>query len=164
MKFLFCLILLVLSSETAHARPLKQISIARIALEAQFAAVKISGNNNDWPDRVAPAGPDPHHHFDNHNWVENDCAVTLFFILANHSRLFSFSFSLVLIGFMVVTLDINHLNGTWFLELGENMDIRKSRWTVMLFIVQSMFVSTINHVIMEFEIWFSNPPLSIFCL
>lgn len=61
-KLLICIILLFLSSEITEGRPLKQISIAREALEAQFERAKINENRHEWPERMVPAGPDPHHH------------------------------------------------------------------------------------------------------
>ncbi|KAL3522421.1 hypothetical protein ACH5RR_015255 [Cinchona calisaya] len=67
LKFFVCLVLLLLSSGISDGRPLKPISIAREALQAQFERVKMNEINYEWPERVAPAGPDPHHHFDNHN-------------------------------------------------------------------------------------------------
>lgn len=46
-------------------RPLKQLTIARRALEAQFGKEKTTMDQNDhsFPARVSPGGPDPHHHF-----------------------------------------------------------------------------------------------------
>ncbi|KAL8045778.1 hypothetical protein ABFX02_08G136300 [Erythranthe guttata] len=43
----------------------RQITIARIALEAQFVNEKKMDLNdhNNLPDRVSPGGPDPRHHF-----------------------------------------------------------------------------------------------------
>ncbi|KAL9159500.1 hypothetical protein ABFS82_08G138400 [Erythranthe guttata] len=42
----------------------RQITIARRALEAQFVKEKkMDQNDHNLPDRVSPGGPDPRHHF-----------------------------------------------------------------------------------------------------
>ncbi|KAL7102827.1 hypothetical protein ACP275_08G142400 [Erythranthe tilingii] len=42
----------------------RQITIARRALEAQFVKEKkMEQNDHNLPDRVSPGGPDPRHHF-----------------------------------------------------------------------------------------------------
>lgn len=60
-----CLMIWVLlsSAEIIVARPVKQITIARRALETQFGRKKMEQNDHNWPARVSPGGPDPHHHF-----------------------------------------------------------------------------------------------------
>lgn len=63
---IICLItlLILLSSAITEARHFRSIRIAREALEAQFEREKMNvAATNDWPDRVSPGGPDPHHHF-----------------------------------------------------------------------------------------------------
>lgn len=50
-----------------ESRPVKAITVAREALEAQFKkGLNINESAYEWPDRAAPGGPDPHHHFDIH--------------------------------------------------------------------------------------------------
>lgn len=66
LKFLVCLILLLPYGIT-YGRPLKPITTAREALEAQFERLKTNEVNHEWPERMPPGGPDPHHHFDNSN-------------------------------------------------------------------------------------------------
>ncbi|KAL7142625.1 hypothetical protein ABFS83_08G136300 [Erythranthe nasuta] len=42
----------------------RQITIARVALEAQLVKEeKMDQNDHNLPDRVSPGGPDPRHHF-----------------------------------------------------------------------------------------------------
>ncbi|KAF3671635.1 hypothetical protein FXO38_00414 [Capsicum annuum] len=62
-KSLACIILLLLSSALLEARPLRPIRIAREALEEEFEREKQKYGARDWPQRVSPGGPDPHHHF-----------------------------------------------------------------------------------------------------
>ncbi|KAL9159501.1 hypothetical protein ABFS82_08G138500 [Erythranthe guttata] len=55
---------LLVSCAEIEARPVKEITVARKALEAQFEKTKkIEGNDHIVPEREAPGGPDPHHHF-----------------------------------------------------------------------------------------------------
>ncbi|GMP72249.1 hypothetical protein CsSME_00030349 [Camellia sinensis var. sinensis] len=62
-KFLMCIILVLLSSATTTGRSLKTIGVAREAFEVQFRRVLANQtNSNDYPDRESPGGPDPHHH------------------------------------------------------------------------------------------------------
>lgn len=63
LKSSICLILLLLSSAITEARHFSSIRIAREALQAQFEREKMNVATNDWPERVSPGGPDPHHHF-----------------------------------------------------------------------------------------------------
>ncbi|KAK6149991.1 hypothetical protein DH2020_017516 [Rehmannia glutinosa] len=44
------------------ARPVKPITLSRRALEAQFRTEKMNQTYHELPDRVAPGGPDGHHH------------------------------------------------------------------------------------------------------
>ncbi|XP_069149737.1 CLAVATA3/ESR (CLE)-related protein 2 [Solanum lycopersicum] len=64
-KYLSCIILLLLSSALLEARPIRSIRIAREALEEQFEREKAKVGAHEWPQRVSPGGPDPHHHFKN---------------------------------------------------------------------------------------------------
>ncbi|KAL7142626.1 hypothetical protein ABFS83_08G136400 [Erythranthe nasuta] len=54
---------LLVSCAEIEALPVKEITMARKALEAQFEKMKIGGNDHIVPEREAPGGPDPHHHF-----------------------------------------------------------------------------------------------------
>ncbi|KAL0442683.1 UNVERIFIED_CONTAM: hypothetical protein Slati_1991000 [Sesamum latifolium] len=58
----FMTLLLLLSAVTVAARPVRPITIARRALEAQFSMEKMSQSEHEWPERVTPGGPDGHHH------------------------------------------------------------------------------------------------------
>ncbi|CAN4078837.1 unnamed protein product [Withania somnifera] len=61
-KYLACIILLLFSSALLEARSFRSIRIAREALEEQFDREKAKYGAHDWPQRVSPGGPDPHHH------------------------------------------------------------------------------------------------------
>ncbi|CAN4084148.1 unnamed protein product [Withania somnifera] len=63
LKYLACIILLLFSSALLDFRSFRSIRIAREALEEQFEREKANYGARDWPQRVSPAGPDPHHHF-----------------------------------------------------------------------------------------------------
>lgn len=64
LKFSMWLItwLLLLSSAVIVARPVRPITIARRALEAQFGMEKMNQSYHEWPERVTPSGPDGKHH------------------------------------------------------------------------------------------------------
>lgn len=64
---LVCIIYLVmLSLVTTDARSVRPIGIARKALEAEFRQKMITDERKyEWPSRVSPGGPDPHHHYKN---------------------------------------------------------------------------------------------------
>ncbi|CAN4084149.1 unnamed protein product [Withania somnifera] len=62
-KYLACIILLLFSSALLDARSFRSIRIAREALEEQFKREKVNHGAYYWPQRVSPAGPDPHHNF-----------------------------------------------------------------------------------------------------
>ncbi|KAK4361176.1 hypothetical protein RND71_020128 [Anisodus tanguticus] len=62
-KYLACIILLLLSSALLEARSFRSIRIAREALVEQFVRDRENHGAHDWPQRVSPGGPDPHHHF-----------------------------------------------------------------------------------------------------
>lgn len=64
-KYLACILLLLFSSALLEARPIRPIRIAREAFEEQFEREKANYGTRDWPQRVSPGGPDPHHHFKN---------------------------------------------------------------------------------------------------
>lgn len=67
-RFLLILVALILVNSfiTDAARSVRPIRVAREELEAQFREYRgeMMGYENDkWPARVSPGGPDPHHHF-----------------------------------------------------------------------------------------------------
>nr|GME11995.1 CLAVATA3/ESR-RELATED 1 [Ipomoea batatas] len=67
-KFLVCLALILLSSsatttKTTQARVIKPMRVAREALQKMQFEMEKNAAVNGLPERVAPGGPDPHHHF-----------------------------------------------------------------------------------------------------
>ncbi|KAI5657280.1 hypothetical protein M9H77_26073 [Catharanthus roseus] len=67
LKCLLCLILLLFTTSTiTESRPIKSITLARVALEAQFKRDMLNESAFERPERTAPSGPDPHHHFEMH--------------------------------------------------------------------------------------------------
>lgn len=53
---------LLFSCAVIVARPVKPITVARRALEAQFGKEKMNQSYHEWPERTTPSGPDGHHH------------------------------------------------------------------------------------------------------
>lgn len=63
---LLCIIYLVMLSSGDDGRSVRPIKIARKALEAQFRQKMMTDERKyEWPSRVSPGGPDPHHHYKN---------------------------------------------------------------------------------------------------